>query len=197
VARTPRRRLPPEERRALIEAAAAHLFAERGFAATRLEDVAAAAHVTKPMLYRHFESKKALYLALLEGHRGQLAKFLDTAGSDTLHERLPRILDTWFAFFEEHPHTWKMIFRDSSGDHEIQAFRRAVQNAAREVLAGFIVHEPEIDVPRPEVEPLAELMRSGLAGLALWWLDHPEVPRSVLVDATTRLIGSALVGSRA
>src|SRR5262249_32044482 len=71
-----RRRLPAAARRALIEAAAARLFAERGYAATRLDDVAAAANVTKPVLYRHFETKKALYLALLERHRAQLPRFV-------------------------------------------------------------------------------------------------------------------------
>ena len=39
--------------------AADGLFAERGYAGTRLDDVAAAAGVTKPIVYRHFESKKA------------------------------------------------------------------------------------------------------------------------------------------
>jgi len=52
-----RRRLPPDQRRALIEDAAARLFAERGYAATKREDIAAAAGVTKPILYRHFDNK--------------------------------------------------------------------------------------------------------------------------------------------
>ena len=56
-------RLPAARRRAVIEEAAARLFAERGYGGTRLDDVAAAAGVTKPILYRHYPSKKALYLS--------------------------------------------------------------------------------------------------------------------------------------
>jgi AcrR family transcriptional regulator len=71
----PTRRLPPGERRALIVDAAGRLFGERGYEGTRLEDVAAAAGVTKPILYRHFADKAALYLALLERHRDDLGSF--------------------------------------------------------------------------------------------------------------------------
>lgn len=53
--------MPAGERRDLIARAAGRLFAERGYAGTRLEDVAAAAQVTKPIVYRRFGSKKGLY----------------------------------------------------------------------------------------------------------------------------------------
>jgi hypothetical protein len=43
-----------------------------------------------------------------------------------------------------------------------------------------------------ELEPAAELLRTGLAGLALWWIDHPEVPRAVLVELATRAIRGLL-----
>jgi AcrR family transcriptional regulator len=44
---------------------ALQLFAERGFAATTMDDIADAAGVTKPLLYQHFESKRGLYLELV------------------------------------------------------------------------------------------------------------------------------------
>ena len=65
----PKRRLPGAERRELILESAGRQFGERGYAHTSLDEIAAAAGVTKPILYRHFESKKACYLALLERHR--------------------------------------------------------------------------------------------------------------------------------
>jgi AcrR family transcriptional regulator len=183
--RRPRRRLPPAERRALIEEAAARLFAERGYAGTRLDDVAAAAHVTKPMLYRHFDSKKALYLALLERHRDQLTDHLAAPPGDApLAVRLQAIYEAWFAGFEERPHTWKMLFLDATGDAEIQAYRRSVQASARAVIAAFLADQAGL--PGRLVEPMAELVRSGMAGLAWWWLDHPDVPRAVVVETMTR-----------
>jgi AcrR family transcriptional regulator len=58
--------LPRDERRASIVAAAAHAFAARGFAATSMADVAAAAGVSHLIVYRHFASKEAVYEAVLE-----------------------------------------------------------------------------------------------------------------------------------
>jgi AcrR family transcriptional regulator len=177
-----RRRLPPSERRALITEAAAQLFAERGYDATRLDEIAAAAGVTKPVLYRHFDSKKALYLALLAAHAEQLPRL---AGDGAVEE----LLDGWFAYVQEQPHAWKLIFRDTTGDADIRAVRQQVQERARAVLVDLIRERAPGNV---EVEPAAELLRTGLAGLALWWIDHPEVPRQVLVELAAGAIGGVL-----
>jgi AcrR family transcriptional regulator len=188
MSRTRQRRLPPNERRALIDAAAARLFAERGYAATRLEEIAAAAQVTKPVLYRHYDSKKNLYLALLGRHRALLPRFVEPATTEEpLLERLPALLDAWFAYVQEQPYAWHMIFRDTTGDDEIQAFRRETQAAARAVLAGLLQAQPELSVPEQELEPMAELLRSAMVGLTLWWLDHPAVPRATIVELVTRI----------
>lgn len=53
-------------RRESILRAAAVAFADKGFAATSMDDVAAAAGITKLIVYRHFDSKEALYDAALE-----------------------------------------------------------------------------------------------------------------------------------
>lgn len=57
--------IPPEERAELILDAARAVFLEKGFAAARMDDVAARARVAKGTLYLHFESKEALFKALV------------------------------------------------------------------------------------------------------------------------------------
>jgi AcrR family transcriptional regulator len=61
-----RQLLPRRERRAQLLGAAASAFAHAGFAATSMDDVAAAAGVTRLILYRHFASKEDLYRAVLD-----------------------------------------------------------------------------------------------------------------------------------
>ena len=167
----------------MIETAAARLFAEHGYDGTRLDDIAAAAGVSKPILYRHFASKTDLYVALLERHRADLPTFVapDDLGM-SLAEHLPAILDGWFAYVETRPFTWKMLFRDSGGDAAVLAERAAVLASARAVMEAIVGSVPS--VPRDQVVPTAELIRNGMAGLALWWMDHPEVPRATVVAAT-------------
>jgi AcrR family transcriptional regulator len=185
----PKKRLPAAERRELILAAAGQLYGERGYARVTLDEIAAAAGVTKPMLYRHFDSKKALYLALLERHRDDLPRFFERVPRDLpFEERVEAILEAWFAYVSEHGYAWRMIFRDSGGDAEIYAFRHANQDRAREVLAGFVRAQAEI--PKSQVEPLAEFLRAGGAGLALWSLDHPKVSRRTLVATASRVLAA-------
>lgn len=68
-----RRLLPRVERRAAILQAAALAFAHTGYAHTSMEDIAAAAGITKLIVYRHFASKEALYRAALQAAFDRLA----------------------------------------------------------------------------------------------------------------------------
>ena len=173
-----RRRLPVAERRELIVEAAGRLFGERGYDGTRLDDIAAAAGVTKPILYRHFDSKRELYLALLARHRDDLPSFLDAipeVGSP--QERLRVVVEVWLTYVEEHAYAWRML----------DAFRWGVQARARDVLVSMLRRLGGGGIPDGELEPLAELLRSGMASLVLWWLDNPGVPRTALVDGMTRV----------
>jgi AcrR family transcriptional regulator len=188
------RRIPGEERRALIVRAAGKVFGREGYAGARIEDIAAAAHVTKPIVYRHFVSKQALYMALLEAHEADLPSFIEAIDPQGLEaDQLVRaILEHWFDYVRENQHAWFMLFRDRSGDDEIQALRRRVNLRAREVIAAFITRYSDGRNPAGQVEPTAEALTNGLAGLALWWIDNPDVPKEVPVDVGTRLVTAAL-----
>lgn len=87
-ATTARGRAKASRREALL-AAAARLFAERGFSGTSIEELGAAAGVSGPALYKHFSGKQAILAAILldasdglfDGGQGVLAR---TAGADAL-----------------------------------------------------------------------------------------------------------------
>jgi AcrR family transcriptional regulator len=70
----PRVLLDRPTRRAAILRAAASAFAERGFAATSMDHVAASAGITRLIVYRHFDTKDALYAAVLQQVRDRLAE---------------------------------------------------------------------------------------------------------------------------
>jgi len=191
---SPRRRLPRAERRRSIEDAAAELIAANGYHATRLTDIAAAAGVTKQLVHRHFASKKVLQMALLARHRddllGQLAHGMRSEGP--LAVRLRRTTDSWFAYVEEHPYASTMLFRDTSGDPELQAFHADLQASARRAIAALLQAEPELDLPEIELDLTAEFIRAGIVGLALWWSGRPEIEREAMVDVALRLVASGL-----
>ncbi len=188
-AKASRQRLPAAERRTLIEEAAAHLFARQGYDATTVEDIVTAAGVSKPMLYRHFESKRELHMRLMERRRDELAveplgKFLEAEGSP--EERLVVMVDAWFAHVEQHPDTSRVLFQDATGDPEIRSLQHELRSRQRAADVALL-REFGPPLPDAELEPLGEIIRSALTGLALWWLENPEVPRSAVVAAMLRM----------
>ena len=173
--------MPGLERRALIVESAGRLFGRRGYDGTRL--------------YRHFDSKKALYLALLERHRDDLSRFAEIIPAEgPLEERVRAVLTVWVAYVETHAYAWRMLFRDSGGDDEVHAFRVEVHARARAVLVETIRELREEPVPPRELEPLAEMMSMGMAAVVLWWLDHPRASRAAVLDAITRAWTGLLSG---
>jgi AcrR family transcriptional regulator len=182
----PRQRLPLAERRATIVEAAGRLFGEHGYEATRLNDIAAAAGVTKPIVYRHFDSKRDLYLVLLDRHRDDLAGFTTSIPAQgSTEERLHTVLTQWLDYVEARTYAWKMLFRDTGGGPEIAARRQEVHARARAVLVELIRSLAATPVPRRELEPLAELMSMGMAALVLWWIEEAAVSRRAILDALT------------
>jgi AcrR family transcriptional regulator len=176
------------ERRELIVDAAGRLFGERGYDATRLDEVAAAAGVTKPILYRHFDSKRDLYLALLDRHRADLSGFIPAMPPEgTVAERLRAVLDGWLGYVEAHAYSWKMLFRDTGGGAEVAARRREVHAEARAVLVDVIASLADRPIPRRQREPLAEAISMGMAALVLWWIEDATVSRPAVLDALTTL----------
>src|SRR3974377_2499848 len=83
----PIRRLSGGERRRQLFDVALRLFAERGYRATTMDDVAEAAGVTKPLVYKQLFSKRALYLELVDSVAQEL---LDAVGRATAARAGPR-----------------------------------------------------------------------------------------------------------
>lgn len=166
-------------------------FGRQGYSAARIEDIARAAGVTKPIVYRHFESKKGLYLALLRQHETDLPTFVADARGRMVDASAGAILEFWLDYVRQNSHAWLMLFRDHSGDQEIQDVRAEVSVTARAVMAAFVA-ERRPDLPGEQIEPMAELLTSGLAGLALWWIDRPDTPKTVVLAAATAMTEPAL-----
>src|SRR5215472_588484 len=85
-----------EDRPTEIIAAALECFAERGFAATRMDDVAARAGVTKGTVYLYFETKEELFKALVRTELLPNVERLEAAAADApAAVFLERLLDVW------------------------------------------------------------------------------------------------------
>ena len=187
-------RLKAPERRARILQAAEQAFAARGYHTTSMDDIAAAAGITKPVLYDHFGSKLDLYVRLTEGIRDELtARGAAAMAADApAEQRIRTGIDAFFAFVEERPAAARVLLFTPVGEPELVDAAREVQAGATAAIAALLVGEPGLlaDVPERErrIELITEFMKQGLHGLAEWWSQHPETPREALVDAVMDLV---------
>jgi AcrR family transcriptional regulator len=98
-------------------------------------------------------------------------------------ERLRTVLEVWLDYVQARSYAWRMLFRDTGGGPEIAARRREVHARARAVLVEIIRALAATPVPRRELEPLAELMSMGMAGLVLWWIEDAAISRRPVLDS--------------
>jgi AcrR family transcriptional regulator len=135
----------------------------------------------------HFASKAELHNTLLERETGEMfasiGSALEGAPADA-RERLRTGVDAFFAFVEEHPFAWRMIFRDPPTDPEVA--RAYGEQGGRAVAATRAFVEatelgPALESPHA-AEIFTQLLISSQTGLAFWWYGHREVPREVLVE---------------
>ena len=107
--------------------------------------------------------------------------------------RIPRAIEAWAGYVEMHPYAARMFFRGVAGDAEADAVHREVQGQARVALGVVLAREPGVERvagtgDQEALEMVAEVMRSGLAGLAMWWSEHPHVPRERVVRAAVNVL---------
>jgi AcrR family transcriptional regulator len=195
-----RRRLTKDERRARILSAAARVFAERGYEAVSVDEVADAAGISKPVIYDHFESKRDLHISLLDSHAQEMLEFMTerVVTGKTSEEQLALGLDAFLEFVESHPYAWRLIFRDpTAADAQIvQAYER-IQRRATEAIVALTApqpgatHQSKIIDPDTEADLLAQMLKTAANGVAAWWYEHRDVPREALVEA---MMGFAWLG---
>lgn len=103
-----------ERTRAAILAAAQDLFARQGFAATRLDEVASAAGLTRAGLFYYYPDKQALFDAMLRDAFGEFAEQLDTVLESHLGgiaERMERAVEAWIDAIVARPNLARLILR--------------------------------------------------------------------------------------
>jgi AcrR family transcriptional regulator len=187
-------RITGSERRERILDAAAEAFAERGYHATSVGQVARAAGITKPVVYDHFSSKRELFVELMETAREELtSRGIEAMSGDApLEDRLRAAIVAFFGYVEDHPATARVLFTPPTGEPELLRAARRVQAEATAGIAALLAAERDLLAGAPDrkrrLELFGEFLKQGAHGLAIWWADHPRVPRRVLVDATMDLV---------
>lgn len=105
-------RLPRDERRATLLAAALEVFTASGYHAAAMDEIADQANVSKPVLYQHFPSKLDLYLAVLDIHCEYLVKDIRAAvaSSQDNSERVLATVNAYFDYINREGEAFRLLF---------------------------------------------------------------------------------------
>lgn len=178
-----RRRLTSASRREQLLSVALDEFGRRGFHLTQMEHVAAAAGVSKGLLYQHFESKEELFAAVTASIVGGLSTELHASAkpSDPGLDRMRVLVKTLFDFATDQPSAWAVIIRHFDKP-EVGDELRGLRDDLGAIIVDLMLvnrrnNPTRLAAAEPMVTLFAPIVTGGLMSLISWWLDHPQVPR--------------------
>ncbi len=183
---TRRRLWAPERRRQLLDVAA-QILRERGVDGIRLGDLAVAAGVTKPVVYRHFPNRQALIIELVKDYGEYLGNRFDEAFQPNRTSQTP-LLDYIQVAFEvesERGHDLRRLLSSLGTDPEIEAVRREVY--ARVVLAPTEVIKTVTGLPEDDSRAVAAMCLSAGEAAVERWLAG-ELDRDRAIELTRRSV---------
>ena len=164
------RRLTADARRRQLFEVALALFAEHGYPSTTMDDIAEAAGVTKPLVYQHFESKRALYLELMDVFSGELVTSIvkATATAQGPRQQVELGFAAYFELMVDNEQAFRLLYgRDAPDDPELGAALVRVEETIAQAI------DPLIDAG---LDPAHRLLLAhavvGMAeGASRHWLD--------------------------
>jgi len=164
-------RLPAHERKDQILDVALKVFATKGFHESSMNDIAEMAGITKPVVYQHFESKRALFLALIEDAGTQMINEITKATVQATSGRLQAEQGTiaFFRWAATDQNRFKFLF-DSGTRNDVEfaiAVRRVVDNSAN-AIAPLIA----IDLDATHLRTLAHGVIGATEGVVRYLLDN-------------------------
>lgn len=189
------RRLTADARRAQLLSVAREVFGEDGYHGAGMEKIAQRAGVTKPVLYQHFESKKDLYLALLDSDMARLLAQVNGAiGGASGHVRIQKGLASYFDYIERNVDSFRLLFREVMGaDPEFREAIDRFHDAAAGTIGAIIAEET--GKPLEESELLARGVMGMAEAAATWWIERKQsITKTELVNDLTELAWRGLSG---
>jgi AcrR family transcriptional regulator len=164
--------------------AGTRLFAEREYDAVSMEEIAAAADVSKPMVYSYFESKQGLFLACVENATHRLMSRVRDATPDELppDARMWHGMLAVFSFIEEHPDDWALLSpHGPAAGGQLAAGAASIRREFTAFLARLL-HDTAVaegidpKVAREATEPFAHAIAAAVQGVAAWWKRESSDP---------------------
>ncbi|GAB3498247.1 TetR family transcriptional regulator [Nocardiopsis coralliicola] len=192
-ARARRKRMSGRERREQLLGIGRELFAERGFDGTSVEEVAARAGVSKPVVYEHFGGKEGIYAVVVDREMQTLLGMVgDSLTADHARGKIENAALALLQYVEEHSQGFRILARDSHAASGTGSFASLISDIATQVehILGEEFTERGFD---PKLAPLYAQSLVGMVALTgQWWLEVRKPKREVVAAHLVNLAWNGL-----
>ena len=193
--RRTRARMTSAERREQLIEIARGLFAERGFDGASVEEIAARAEVSKPVVYEHFGGKEGLYAVVVDREVRQLLEMMRTAlTSGHPRELLEQAALALLDYIEQSSDGFRILVRDSPLGSSSGSFVSIISDVATRV-EHILAAEFKVRGYDAKAAPMYAQMLVGMVGTTgQWWLDARKPSKDVVAEHLVNLAWNGLSG---
>lgn len=186
-------RMTGQQRREQLIGVARSVFAERGYEATTVEEIAERAGVSKPVVYEHFGGKEGLYAVVVDREVLILTDRI-TAALDASHPRVAaeQAAEAFLAYIEESEEGFRILVRDApvgSGRGTFASVIADVAAAAEDLLVSEFSGR---GFDRETAPIYARMLVGAVALVGEWWLEVREPAREVVATHIVNLMWNGL-----
>ncbi|MCX5533937.1 TetR/AcrR family transcriptional regulator [Streptomyces sp. NBC_00006] len=182
-----RRRMGVEERRQQLIGVALELFSNRSPDEVSIDEIAAAAGISRPLVYHYFPGKLSLYEAALRRAAQDLAERFEEPQEGPLGARLLRVMGRYFDFVDEHGPGFSALMRGGPAvpaggacSMSTASATNALIDSVRQAAYVQILAHLRVAAPSARLELVVRSWISLAESTALIWLDGRRIPRSEL-----------------
>jgi AcrR family transcriptional regulator len=172
------------------------VFARGDYHSASMDEIAALADISKPMLYTYFGSKEGLYVAYIDRTGRELVDRLLRAAQphDPPGMALRSRITEFLAFVEEHRDGWTVLFRETTSSQplaeEVAELRGRIAAAVRRMVEDAVHDRSQL--PELASDGIAHAIVGAGESLANWWLEQPGVSRQEVVDLYVGVVQGAV-----
>lgn len=194
--RTTRARMTASQRREQLLVVSRRLFAEKGFEQTSVEEIAARAEVSKPVVYEHFGGKEGIYAVVVDREIQALTSALSGALDEGGHPKamVERSALALLGYIEDSEDGFRILVRDSPVAQATGTFSSLIGDVATQVehLLAEQFTRQHLD---PATAPIYAQMLVGMVALTgQHWLDSRSPAKEDVAAALVNLAWNGLAG---
>jgi AcrR family transcriptional regulator len=169
-----RKRLSATERRTQLIEIGRKVFAERGYEATSVEEIAERAGISKPIVYEHFGGKEGLYAVIVDREMELVIERISTAiGSGTPRERVEAASLAFLTYVKERPDGFAVLSRDSPNNVGLASLLADVGEKVGKIFAAEFKRAGY----DPKAAPIyAQALIGMVSFVGQWWTEDRTTP---------------------